>query len=103
MSPQEFVLLEALNIATTQYRDLEHGYECTAGELVDVLRCDQRLADDYQPHLLRLSTPQVAALLGRMATKTPARGGGRVYGPLVEQHRPGKWRMTEHGVQVLSS
>jgi hypothetical protein len=104
MTTQERVIVEALNIASTIHRHPEHGYEATAEQIRESLT-DPRLIEDYQPHLLVANPRAIARHLVAMAGNGNPRNvvRAREGHALVEQHRRGRWRLTDRGLEVLGA
>jgi hypothetical protein len=106
MTLQELAIADALNIASTIHQSREYGYEATAEQITEALQ-DPRLVEDYRDEHLQMNTRQVARHLvsmagrgsrGRYGFRDPARGRA-----IVEQHRRGRWRLTDYGAQVLGA
>lgn len=94
MTLRELAVLDAMNIATTQYRRRGHDFEATCAEVAETLDTDDRL----QEYDLALTTLQVGAVLRRMAQGWPHRRE-----PLVEKIDSRRWHLTDAGVRVLSA
>jgi ABC-type tungstate transport system substrate-binding protein len=96
MTDREYAVLNAVNVATTQWRRPGHDFEATAEQIAETLMTDERFAIyaamvDGWP----LSGRQVGATLGAMGAE------GRIYGPLVERVDTRRWRLADKGLEVL--
>ena len=110
MNLREFVILDAMNIATARYqrhpRDWKtkslaerlryRGFQATAAQVAEVLLEDERLAEIGQ--FTHLTSREVGETLGRMAQGYPERRA-----PLVEKLDTRHWRLTDAGVEALSA
>lgn len=96
MTNREWLILDALNVASTIHWD-QLGYGATAAQIVDVIGLDERMIADYTAELRDLNARQVAKHLGEMAKGPPTRRA-----PLVQCVRPGstRWRHSEAGLEV---
>lgn len=98
MTDREYAVLNAVNIATTQWRRKGHDFEATAEQIAETLATDERFAGyaamvDGWP----LSGRQVGATLGALASDK------RIYGPLVERVGTRRWKLADKGLDVLAA
>lgn len=107
MNNREWMILDALNIASTIHRDAL-GYGATAEQISDVLATDERIASDYTPGMRDINPRSMANYLGHLAGvrkgSTDRTPDGR-YSPLVERVAPGsgRFRMTPWALKVVTA
>jgi hypothetical protein len=107
MNNREWAILDALNIASTIHQD-HRGFGATAEQISEVLRADERLAEDYPYSLRSINARSMLMYLAQMAG---ARKGttDRMTGfhfPLVEKvggARPARYRMTDWALKVVTA
>lgn len=93
MTHREFAVLEAVNIASTQYKLTPHTYEATAAQIAHVHNTDERLIGAWPTYL---DSRQVGETLKALGSGWPTRPT-----PLVEKVSTRRWRLTKAGVDVL--
>lgn len=101
MNLREYVVLDALNIASTQYgkwdREAhERHFQATTAQIVEVFKTDSRFVAERR--IMGFNTRSMGASLGRLGRGMPIRRE-----PLVRRVGTKKWRLTDAGVKVLSA
>lgn len=95
MNLREYVVLDVLNIASTQYmRDGE--FQASAAEMVETFRTDSRYQAERR--IMGFNAASMGASLGRLSRGHPTRRES-----LVERVGSRRWQLTAAGVKVLSS
>ena len=96
MNLREYMVLDALNIASTVHGRFVKGegrhYQATAAQIAETMLTDDRYGPEYD-----WATPgAVAMCLRQLAKGYPERRE-----PLVERATTKKWRLTRAGCRVL--
>lgn len=103
MNVYELAVLDAVNIASTRYRNARKDrYQATVGEIIEILRTDERMAS--YGAVARIGEQAVANYLSRLRG---SRGAWRSFGPLVQKvgtkHGKTVWALTDTGARVLGA